>query len=43
MGEINIIHFYLNYLNNINEVLNGNKLLLLNGKSIYFDMLKNII
>ena len=43
MGEINIIHFYLNYLNNVNEALNGNKLLLLNGKSIYFDMLKNII
>lgn len=43
MGEINIISLYINYLHNVKEVLEGNKLLLLNGKSTYFDMLKGIM
>ncbi len=43
MGEIKIIKFYLNYLNDVNQILNGNNKLLDKNDSIYYKMLKNII
>lgn len=43
MGEINIILYYLDYLNNIEGFLNGKSDLLNIKESIYRDMIKNII
>lgn len=43
MGEINIILYYIDYLNNIEGFLNGKSDLLNIKESIYRDMIKNII
>ena len=43
MGEIKIIKFYLNYLNDVNQILNGNNKLLDKKDCIYYNMLKDII
>jgi hypothetical protein len=43
MGEIKIIKFYLNYLNDVHLILNGNKKLIDKKDCIYYNMLKNII
>ena len=43
IGEINIIKFYLKYLNNIQKILNYQSNLLENDNSIYSDMIRNII
>lgn len=43
IGEINIIKFYLNYLNDVNLILDGNRKLLEEKNSIYYNMLKSII
>ena len=43
MGEINIIKFYIKYLQNVECILNGDTHLLNNNDSTYFNMIKNII